>query len=71
MIMQCCKCHRVKTQTGWVDAEHMDGVSHGYCPVCVEDLKAMVEQLKRENEKPRELWWERKLREALCGSDRK
>jgi len=41
MTVQCCKCKRVRGETGWADAPHghgpEGGASHTYCPVCADE----------------------------------
>src|SRR5690606_1265384 len=39
MVVQCCACKRVRTESGWTEVSDPEDVarhaSHGYCPSCV------------------------------------
>ena len=45
IIMECCSCRRV---IGYKDGFGVDGVSHGYCPDCEAQLKAVIASKKQE-----------------------
>ena len=38
MVIQCCKCHKVRTDGEWSRnfVAHHEEVSHTYCPKCLE-----------------------------------
>ena len=42
MTVQCCKCKKVKYKTDWVAVAGTlsGGVSHGFCPACLEETRA-------------------------------
>lgn len=48
MTIQCCSCKKVKRGEVWVTAIGplgiSDRVTHGYCPVCVEEAWAELEK---------------------------
>jgi hypothetical protein len=43
LTIVCCKCHKF---LGYKDGEGVTGVSHGYCPKCLETELEKVKEMK-------------------------
>ncbi len=39
MTVQCCKCQKIRVAGRWMSNEGLlrGDISHGYCPVCLEE----------------------------------
>lgn len=50
MKVQCCVCKKLRSEAGWVNPEpgalHGQAVSHGYCPVCLEEAHREIRAMR-------------------------
>ncbi|PCJ57779.1 MAG: hypothetical protein COA79_14950 [Planctomycetota bacterium] len=50
-IIECCKCHKVRTKDGWEHKvkDHKKPVSHTYCDSCFQVACGQIERIVSNN----------------------
>ncbi len=51
MVIQCCKCKKIKTRDGWVRTDQVVEGSHTYCPSCLVTAKAEIKEFQNQQGK--------------------
>ena len=46
MTVQCCKCKKIRVKDEWMRPSHSfeDELSHGYCPICLDEILVEMDE---------------------------